>query len=126
MDAEYLPLEPIVETRRRVEEVIVEPAPAPEPEPRRVETPVVAASAGPVTYGAVGIDDGSRAYGVSTPLPPVAPPQSVVVAESNGETSYGAYAVEAVSETHVDSNGENGSWLAEAQETWADPKGAVL
>ncbi|QDT67531.1 hypothetical protein MalM25_04310 [Planctomycetes bacterium MalM25] len=123
VDAEYLPLEPIVETRRRVEEVVVERPPAP-PTPAPVaETPVVLARAEAVTYGATGVDDGAFAYGAPAPLPQSAPP---IAAAETGETRYGQYAEETAYDAPPEPNGENGSWLAEAQETWADPKGAVL
>lgn len=123
VDAEYLPLEPIVETRRRVEEVVVERPPAPAAPTPAVETPVVLARAEAVTYGATGVEEGALTYGAPSPLPQAAPP---ITAAETGETRYGQYAEETAYDAPPEPNGENGSWLAEAQETWADPKGAVL
>ena len=109
VDAEYLPLEPVTEVRRVVEETPVVTAVA--------AAPVEAASvvADEITYGATaGELTGEVAYGqpawtgVTTPLPPNALPVA------NQPSAY-----DTIEETPPESPVDN-SWLAEAEAAWSE------
>ncbi len=142
VDAEYLPLEPVTETRRHVEEVfesteveVLEPVATVE---AIVEKPMpsdlLVASAAEVTYGAASvIDSAESVYGTPGVLEPVA--SETIRGESayghgyesasNGETAYGVATNETAYEVEDPTPDSGESWLTEAQEVWAEPTDAV-
>lgn len=133
VDAEYLPLEPMTETRRVTEtiEVDVEPEQTVEPVSVPQRVPVLGAVASSeVTYGAAIESTSEVTYGRSQP-------QATTTARSpsneygstysgNGEQTYGelSYGTSTLEENAVlvpsgDAANE-ASWLAEAEEAWAE------
>lgn len=148
VDAEYLPLEPMTETRRHVEEIteviaaeakIESPTPVPESVRVTIEPPVLGEPeptplAAEIAYGEATAEyDGELAYGTPGSLEPVAAEtyrnESAYVrayeTSPSGEIDYGSLGQEIAYEAGDETFGDGESWLTEAQEVWAEPTDVV-